>query len=189
MSTLGFEPDGIDGRKLSQAACDRLHALKNRVMPIEIDGEPMVFPPYQYRPYPAAIYGVWTDDAKRTALLDVARLKGLDLRHPLQREEAESLVPKWNSKLVENDRERQHWIDKGWTDNPDEIDKAHNDYIANVIAVAAAERAYTDRAMSEKAKDEFKTADRANGEDHLLDLPVPPLAKKRGRPAKAATAA
>jgi hypothetical protein len=189
MSSPGFQPDGIDGRKMSQEACDRLHALKNRPQPLEVDGEPLTFPPYQYRPYPSAIYGVWSDDRKRQALLDVARLESLNLREPLQREQAEFLIPKWDSRLVENDQERQVWLDKGWTDNPNEIDQAHDHYIANTIAVAAAERAYTDRLMSDKAKAEFRAADRANEDVHLLDLPVPKLNKPRGRPKKAQTTA
>lgn len=188
MSTTGFLADGING-KMSQADCDRLHFRKNSPQPMEIDGEPLNFPPYEYRPYPSAIYGVWSDDRKRQALLDEARLRGLDLRQPLQREEAESYIPRWDARLVGNDRERQDWLNKGWTDNPDEVDKAHDAYIANTIAVAAAERSFTDRRMSETAKAEFTAADRANGEDHLLDLPVPPLNKRRGRPKKTEAAA
>lgn len=189
MSSQGFYPDTVDGRKLSQAECDEMHFLMNTPEPMKVNGRPLEFPPYAYRPYPAAIYGVWTDNRKRLALLDVARANGLDLKQILQREEAESLVPKWDCLLVQNDRERQEWINKGWTDNPDEVEKAHDHFIANTIAVAAAERAFTDRRMSEKAKEEFKEADRANGEDHLLDLPVPALNKKRGRPSNAEKAA
>lgn len=189
MSSPGFYPEGIDGRKLTQAECDELHFLYNAPTPPKVNGRPLTFPPYEYRPYPSAIYGVWTDDRKRRALLDIARLQNLDLKQPLQREEAESQVPKWDSRLVENDQERAAWLAKGWTDNPDQVDKAHDDHIANTIAVAAAERAHTDRRMSETAKEEFRVADRANGEDHLLDLPVPKLRKKPGPKSKAEKAA
>lgn len=188
MSSTGFQPEGIDGRKLTQEECDELHFLYNAPTPPKINGRPLAFPAYEYRPYPAAMYGVWTDESKRRAILDVARTYSLNLKEPLQREEAESRIPAYDSRLVGNDRERQAWLDRGWTDNPDDVAKAHDNYIANVIAVAAAERAHTDRRMSEKAKEEFRAADRANGEDHLLDLPVPPLNKKRGRPKKAVAA-
>ncbi len=187
MSTVGFQPDAIDGRKLSQAECDELHFRKNGPIPLEINGRELSFPKYEYRPYPAAIYGVWSDDRKRQALIDTARLYGWDLTKPLEREQAESKVPNWDSRLVTNDRERNDWIAKGWTDDPDGVEKAHDAYIANVIAVAAAEQKHSDRLMSEKAKAEFHKADQASGEHHLVDLPVPKLAKKRGRPVKVKT--
>lgn len=188
MSTPGFKPDTADGRQLSQQECDDLHFEMNGPIPFKVNGRPLTFPRYEYRPYPAALYGVWTDDRKRLALLDEARLGGFDLKQPLQREEAESRVPKWDSRLVGNDQERQDWLNKGWTDNPDDVDKAHDHYIANTIAVAAAERAHSDRLMSERAKEEFRAADRANGEDHLLDLPAP--VRKPGRkPRETATSA
>jgi hypothetical protein len=187
MSTEGFTPDGHKG--WTQADSDRLHFRKNGPVPIEINGEPMEFPKYEYRPYPAAIYGVWTDDRKRQALRDAAREYGLDLTKPLERDEAEAKVPKWDSRLVANDRERADWLAKGWTDNPDQVEKAHDDYIANVVAVAAAEQKHSDRLMSDKAKEEFHKADQANGEHHLVDLPAGKLDKKRGRPAKGKTEA
>lgn len=56
MSTLGFQPDGVDGNKLSQADCDRLHRLKNRPDQPTVNGIPLSFPKYAYSPYPRAIY-------------------------------------------------------------------------------------------------------------------------------------
>jgi len=56
MSSVGFQPETIDGGRLSEEAAERLHALKNRPDPPTINGVPMTFPPYQYRPYPRAIY-------------------------------------------------------------------------------------------------------------------------------------
>lgn len=184
MSTIGLLDTTTDGRRITQEVCDRLHFRKNGTIPREIDGEELTFPPYQYRPYPAALYGVWSDERKRQAILDTARLTGLDVKDPLQREEIEAQIPKWDSREVKNDQERTDWLSKGWTDDPNAIDQAHDAYLANVVAVAAAEQKYSDRNMGEKAKAEFMAADRASGDAHLIDLPVPPLAKKRGRPAK-----
>ena len=50
------------------------------------------------------------------------------------------------------------------------------------IARAAAERAYTEKHMGEKARAEAQTADDATG-SHLAEVPVTPI-RKRGRPAK-----
>lgn len=40
----------------AQAECDALHFEKNRPDPIKINGRELKFPPYQYRPYPTAMY-------------------------------------------------------------------------------------------------------------------------------------
>lgn len=51
MSSPGFRPEG-----LTQADCDRLHFLKNRPPVPEVNGEPLTFPPYEYRAFPCAMY-------------------------------------------------------------------------------------------------------------------------------------
>ena len=53
-----------------------------------------------------------------------------------------------------------------------------------MVAQAAAERAFTDRRMSEKAQAEAKAADEATAE-HVAEVPVTPI-RRRGRPAKVA---
>ncbi len=47
------------------------------------------------------------------------------------------------------------------------------------VAVAAAERAYTDRRMSERAQSEAAAADNATG-SHLGEVPTTPINTKRG---------
>lgn len=189
MSSPGFQPDSVDGRKLTQNDSDRLHFLRNRPDPPMIDGSPIEYPPYEYRPFPQAMYGPWTDETKRRALQDAARAYGLDLTKADQRAEAESRIYEFDTKLVGNDRERKDWLDKGWADEPTGVKAAQEAYHMR-IATASAEVAYRDQSMSEKAKAEFLAADRANGEDPILDLPVPkPDKKPRGRPRKDQTAA
>ena len=56
MSTVGFQPETVDGGRMSEEAAERLHALKNRPDPPMINGAPMTFPPYRYQPYPRALY-------------------------------------------------------------------------------------------------------------------------------------
>ena len=165
---------------------DWLHEYKNRPDPPLVNGRPIVYPPYQYRPYPAAIYGPWTDDRKRTELLNIARLQQLDLVKPLEREKAESLIPAWDTRLVQNDQEAKDWHDRGWADGPDQVKAAQTRYF-DKIAEDAAHRAYDDRRLSPSATAEFHAADVANGE-HLLDLPAP-VKKPRGCPKKQTTAA
>lgn len=58
MSSPGFQPETIDGGRMSEEAAERLHALKNRPDPPTINGAPMVFPPWKYVPYPRAIYHI-----------------------------------------------------------------------------------------------------------------------------------
>lgn len=178
-----INPDTTFGVPYTEEDSRALHFLKNTPPIPEINGRPMTFPPYQYRPFPAAIYRTWTDSRKRDELITVARMHALDLTRPLEREKAESLLPPWDSRIVQNDRELKDYLSQGWAEEPTGIraaDQAYQERIAN----SAAERAYDDLTMSPKAKAEFDAANRANGADHLLDLPVPPLEKKRGRPRK-----
>lgn len=179
-----INPDTIFGNTFTDEDSQALHFLKNPPPQPEINGRPLQFPKYEYRPFPAAIYHTWTDARKRDELIQVARLNQLNLLLPLEREKAESLLPPWDSRLAHNDRELADYVAKGWATEPDQVKQAEQAYLDRV-ANAAAERAYDDQHMSEKAKAEFDTADRANGADHLLDLPVPPADKKpRGRPKK-----
>jgi len=179
-----IQPETIWGGEFTDEDSQRLHEEMNKATVVpRINGRLMTFPAYEYRPYPAAIYGVWTDSRKRDELIQVARLNSLNLLLPLERERAESLLPPWDSRLVQNDRELKDWLSKGWTEHPDQVKEAHQKYL-DAIADQAAMRAYDDQRMSEKAKAEFDAADRANGAEHLVDLPVPVLNKKRGRPRK-----
>lgn len=188
MSTPGVRIDNMFGNpNWSQEDSDRLHFLKNAPEQPSINGLPMPTPPYQYRPYPAAIYGKWTDDRRREELLLVARQHQLNLLMPLERERAESLIPMWDSRLVHNDRELKDWLDRGWADHPNDVEKADLARFQR-LQDAAAHQAYDDRRMSEKAKAEFDVADQANGDEPIVDLPVPPLNKKRGRPKRAVAA-
>lgn len=163
---------------------DRLHFLKNKPELPTIDGEPIVYPPWRMQPYPACVYGPWTEARKRDCLLQIARIEQLDLTKPLEREKAEFLIPDWDSREVRTEREKQDWLDQGWADSPADVKAAQTRWLDR-IAHAAAERAYDDRRMGEGAKAEMTAADRASDE-HLLDLPAP---KKRGRPPKQTTAA
>ena len=185
MSSDAAQATTIDGRQLTQEISDRLHFLKNRPSPPEINGEPITYPPYTYQPYPAALYGPWTPERKRNELIQVARLNQLDLTKPLEREKAEFLVYEWDTRIVRNEREHQEWKNHGWADSPDGVKAAQEKWL-DAIALQAAHRAHDDLHLSPAAKAEFAIADAANGGDHLLDLPVP---KKRGRPKKVNTPA
>ena len=164
---------------------DWLHDHKNRPDPPMVNGRPIEYPPYRYQPYPAALYGPWTAERKRNELLQVARIHSLDLTKPLEREQAESLLYEWDTRIVTNEREHRDWRDHGWADSPDGVQAAQNAWLDRV-ALDAAHRAHDDLHLSAAAKAEFRAAD--TGESHLLDLPVPPR-KKRGRPTKTAASA
>lgn len=184
-----IQPETIWGGQFTEEDSQRLHEEQNRATIVpRINGRSMTFPAYEYRPYPAAIYGVWSDARKRDELIQVARLNSLNLLLPLERERAESLLPPWDSRIVQNDRELKDYLSKGWAETPDQVTAAHQRYLDG-IADQAAMRAFDDQHMSEKARAEFDAADRANGAEHLVDLPVPALEKKRGRPRKTEAAA
>lgn len=51
-------PTGMEGLSWNEAQqiADELHFEKNRPDPIKVNGRELKFPPYQYRPYPVAMY-------------------------------------------------------------------------------------------------------------------------------------
>jgi hypothetical protein len=59
--------------------------------------------------------------------------------------------------------------------------------LENEIAVAAAERAYRDRNMGEKAKAEAEAAE-AGTVEHMAEVPVTPIKRRPGRPPKSVIA-
>lgn len=183
-----INPDTVFGNQFTEEDSARLHYLKNAPSQPTINGLPITFPPYQFQPFPKAIYHFWTDARKRDELIQVARLNQLDLTKPLEREKAESLLPAWDSKLVHNESELSAHLSNFWTEDPNDVTAAeqrHLDHVANQAAM----RRHDDLKLSAKAQAEIDAADRANGDEHLVDLPVPVLAKKRGRPTKAESAA
>ena len=60
--------------------------------------------------------------------------------------------------------------------------------LEQMVAVAAAERAYQDRNMSEKAKAEVEKVE-ASTIQHVAVIPETPIKRKRGRPPKVAVPA
>lgn len=183
-----INPDTIFGGQFTEEDSQALHMLKNHPPQPEINGRPLQFPKYEYRPFPAAIYRTWTDNRKRDELIQVARMNSLNLLLPLEREKAESLLPPWDSRVVQNDRELKDYLAQGWAEEPTKVKEAEQAYLDRV-ANAAAERAYDDKNMSDKAKEEFLAADRANGAEHLIDLPVPKADRKKPGPKPKTTAA
>lgn len=137
---------------------------------------------YRHQDFPAAIYGTWTDDRKRVELITLASRRGLDLTTPQGYAAAERLLPPYDSRLVQDEGERQRYYAQGWAETPDGVKAAENAYQER-IAYQAAMRAKDDLTLGEKAKAELEAAEDA-AEDHVLD--VQPV--KRGRP-KAVTAA
>lgn len=184
-----INPETVFGNTYTDEDSQRLHFLKNSPPRVpEINGVPMTFPPYQFTPFPTCLYHTWTESRKRDELIQVARLHQLDLTKPLEREKAESLLPPWDSREVKNERERDDYLAKGWTAEPGDVKAAEQRWLDRV-AEQAAMRAHDDLRLSEKARAEFDAADRAQGADHLIELPVPKVDKKRGRPRKQAPAA
>jgi len=178
-------PTGMEGLnwQQAQAAADRLHHRKNPPIQPMINGEPLTFPPYEYRPFPAAIYGPWTDETRRVALRQIAGRSGLNLNIQTERDACEEQLPAYDSRLVHDEAERAAWLARGWAEAPGLVTAAQ-EAIYERISREAAERAYSDRRLSAAAQAEFHAADVANGDDHLVDLPAP---KKRGRTKKQTT--
>lgn len=182
MSSPGFVAEGTNG-PMTQADCDRLHFLKNRPEKPTINGLEISFPAYEYRPYPKAMYGRWTDEAKLKALREVARRMELDLSDDFDYREAESHIYQYDTKLVHNAREHADWRAKGWADHPAGVDTAVQQ-IESDVAHVAAHRNYEDRNMSPAAKAEAEAYE-AEVEDFVPAVPETPIRRGPGRPPKA----
>lgn len=84
--------------------------------------------------------------------------------------------------VVQSDSERERALGDGWRDSPKEA-LDHREAVEREIADAAAERAYSDRNMSERAKAEAKRVDDETFE-HVAA--VPEAKRGPGRPRKEA---
>lgn len=84
--------------------------------------------------------------------------------------------------VVHSDAERDRAMGDGWRDHPKDA-LEHQEALQRAIADAAAERAYADRNMSEKAKAEAKAVDDAHFE-HVAAIPE--AKRGPGRPRKEA---
>ncbi len=107
---------------------------------------------------------------------------GLDLRDKDDREECESRLPTWDTKLATTEREHTYWLDHGWADSPDDVEAKQQALEADRSA-AEAERLYTDRHMSDTAKAE-SLAVRVAAEDFVPAHPETPIRRGPGRPRK-----
>ncbi len=112
--------------------------------------------PYQYHPYPAAFYYA---------------------------ERSESAVkPVFEMHEVHTDDEAANMRSRGWGSGQAEAVQML-EARESAVAVAAAERAYSDRNMSEKAQKEAASVDESTI-THLGEIPETPIRRKPGRPAK-----
>ena len=110
--------------------------------------------PYIHQEYPKALY-MGTTTAGRVELIQPPR-------------------------TVRTEGEEQEALAAGWCPNPQHALDAETKR-QEAIGTAAAERAYTDRRMSERAQREAEAADQAAGAKHLGEIKARPT-RPRGRP-------
>jgi hypothetical protein len=84
-------------------------------------------------------------------------------------------------RIVASDGEEHDALAEGWATHPARAQEAETRR-QEAIGTAAAERAYTDRQMSDPAQAEAAAADQAAGAKHLGEIPARP---RRPRPARA----
>jgi hypothetical protein len=90
-----------------------------------------------------------------------------------------------NQMIVNDESEWMRAKDDGWRDTPQEA-VAHANALEDAIAMAAAQRAYEDKRLSEKARAEAAAVDAASFE-HVPEIPERPLDRMaKARAAKAA---
>lgn len=145
----------INGRNADEEST-RLHFKKNQPDQPEVE-----FPPFRQLPYPTCVYREHSETGELESRL-VGRMDFLEGEvHAALR--------------AQNEREHRDALAAGWVDKPDQVRSA-KDRANKAIALAAAERAYDDRRLGDKAKRELEALEDA-ADDHVVDVPAP---KKRG---------
>jgi hypothetical protein len=174
--------------KASQAAAGfdegrRLHDLHNSPYKSGTYAS-LTFPPYTFKPFPRMLYGPGYGQAQQ----DLARVKvthyadpGLALATLARAEKA--VVDA--TKIVASESECAEALSGWWRESPEAAERAKEEH-ATLVARQAAERAYEDRHLGEKARAELAAVDAAH-EGHLVEVPEAP--RKRGRPSNAELAA
>lgn len=158
------------------------------------------FAPYVFRPYPVALYRDWDEGARRRELNRIASISGVSLNDERGMLSIEDMLPEHETKLLgrqdcdeqgnvnqqlrdANDGELHIALGQGWATTPDGVRKAANDFRIKTTAIPAAERAYDDRRMGEKAQAEVESLGESL-EDHVVDVGAARAAvavKKGGR--------
>lgn len=164
-----------------------LHFKKNK--PERPELEDGFFPPYQYQPYPQAMYRDWDENAKQLELRRIAGRLQLNLRNPSDYNACEYELPKYESKLVgltdcefvdgewrvdqqlrdKNDANHRIALGQGWSDTPDGVKAAKDTYIDKPLALATAHRHYEDRNLGEVAKLELEAVEDA-ADHHMPEV-------------------
>jgi hypothetical protein len=88
----------------------------------------------------------------------------------------------FEKKVLETELEVSNHRSRGWGIGQAEAVEAL-EAREGTLAVAAAERAYTERGMSEKAREEAEAYD-ASVAEHVGEIPETPIRRKPGRPKK-----
>ena len=89
--------------------------------------------------------------------------------------------------VVGTEREHKAALESGWRDSAEEAIALERHHYTEIIGAAAAERAYKDQFMSEKAQREAKAAEAATP-NILPEIPEAPLVKKPHHMSKEARA-
>lgn len=127
--------------------------------------------PYQYRPYPKAIYRAVKDAGGKIVCMPGEPNPALFLdtnayNFAVRQQQA---LEQQCFRTVGNDEEWERAKRDGWRESPTDA-IAYFEALERDIANAAAERHFTDQRLSEKARAEAKAADDATAE-HVPDIP------------------
>ena len=139
--------------------------------------------PYRYQPFPKMLYRA--DKFQGVVVCMAAPPDPMEYANPGEYTRKEEQARRFNEscqKVVKNEAEMATAMESGWRETPAEA----VEYVKAKDAAymeRAANRAYTDRNLSEKAQAEVAKAIEAADGDPLAEVPEQPK-KKRGRPRK-----
>lgn len=139
--------------------------------------------PYRYQPFPKMLYRA--DKFQGVVVCMAAPPDPMEYANPGEYTRKEEQARRFNEscqKIVKSEAEMAVAMESGWRETPEDAvawvkarDAAHMERAAN--------RAYTDRNLSEKAQAEVAKAIEAADGDPLAEVPEQPK-RRRGRPRK-----
>lgn len=165
-----------------EEAASRLHNKKNRAVNASEDVE---FPPYRFMPFPTCLYRDWEPAARRLELRKLAGANAVNMSDKRQMDMLEDMMPQYQSMIIgvkdvdENGQINQRLRDanesamrlaqgQGWATSPNDV-RSTKDAMNKEIALHAAVRAYDDRNVGGKAREELDRIEDA-ADEHVVDV-------------------
>lgn len=187
--SLKFEPNDFiqarrGGYRINPDGMEAAELRKHEQFPTYFTGPQGPGNPYRYRPFPKMLYRAELTESGKVACM-LPEPSPLEFRMamdpPSAHRQATEAVNNFNTrcqKVVNDEAEMSRACEDGWRQSPKEAEEyLHSRFRKD--GDAAAERAYADRNMSEKAKAEAAAFEQADGPFHQPEIKEQPVKRRK----------